>query len=205
MEVKNTKDEKNGTNENAAEGRNALPQATFWELYAAFFRVGILTFGGGIAMLPMLERECVVKHQWATPEQMTDYYALAQCTPGVIAVNTATFIGKSQRGVAGAIAATLGVISPSIVIILIIAMLLQNFASVPAVQHAFAGIRVAVCALMLNSVIKLLRNNVKDWLGTALAILGFVLIAVCDLSPVYPVVGAALVGIFEGAVRRRKA
>lgn len=204
MNGKNTKQRIETTQSDAA-GKAAPNRAKLWDLYAAFFRVGILTFGGGIAMLPMLERECVARFKWATQEQMTDYYAIAQCTPGVIAVNTATFIGRSQRGVLGALTATLGVISPSVVIILIIALLLDNFASLPVVQHAFAGIRVAVCALMLNSVIKLLRNNIKDWLGIALAVIAFALIVIFDLSPVYPVAGAALVGIFEGMLRRRKA
>lgn len=174
-------------------------------MYAAFFRVGILTFGGGIAMLPMLERECVVKHNWATQEHMTEYFAISQCMPGIIAVNVATFVGKEVRGFAGALVAMLGVVSPSILVILLIAMLLQNFASYPVVQHAFAGIRVAVCALMFNAVMKLTRNNVKGWLGITLAVLAFALTVVIDLSPVFLVLGAALAGVIDSLVRRRKA
>lgn len=178
-------------------------RATLWQLFAAFFRIGLLTFGGGIAMLPMLERECVKKHAWVSNETLADYFAIGQCTPGIIAVNTATFIGTSERGLAGAAAATAGVVTPSVIIILAIAMLLSNFADIPAVQHAFAGIRVAVCALMLNAVIKLVSSNVKSWSAAAIAAIAFALTAVFDLSPVIPVVAAALFGMLSGCVRRR--
>lgn len=178
-------------------------RTTLWELFSAFFRIGLLTFGGGIAMLPMLERECVKRHGWVDNETLADYFAIGQCTPGVIAVNTATFIGTNERGFAGAAAATVGVVTPSVIIILVIAMLLTNFADIPAVQHAFAGIRVAVCALMLNAVIKLLRSNVKSWTAVVIAVAAFALTAVFELSPVIPVVAAALFGIVSGLVRRR--
>lgn len=173
------------------------------ELYSAFFRVGALTFGGGYAMLPMLERECVIKHKWVDEETLADYFAIGQCTPGVIAVNTATFIGSSERGLAGAAVATLGVVSPSIVIIIVIAALLKNFASIPAVIYAFDGIRVAVCVLMVNAVVKLVKKNVTNTLGIVLAVTALVLTAVFDMSPVFPILGAALVGIGEGLIRRR--
>lgn len=173
------------------------------DLYMSFARIGALTFGGGVAMLPMLERECVKRHAWVEEDRLTEYFAIGQCTPGIIAVNTATFIGSKERGFMGALAATLGVISPSIVIILIIASVLKGFAGNPYVVHAFGGIRVAVCALMLNAVIKLAKKNIRDWLGIALAIAAFVLTAVFDLSPVFPVVGSALIGIFAGKVRAK--
>ena len=182
-----------------------VEKTSLWELYRAFFMVGLLTFGGGIAMLPMLERECVEKRSWVSRERLTDYFAIGQCTPGIIAVNTATFVGTGERGLAGAAAATLGVISPSVIIILIIALLLANFASIPAVQYAFAGIRVAVCVLMLNAVIKLARGNVKNWLGMIVALVAFALTVIFDMSPVFPVLGAALVGIGIGAYKRSKA
>ena len=98
-----------------------------WTLYRAFFMIGALTFGGGYAMLPMLEREIVAKHKWATQEEILDYFAIGQCTPGIIAVNTATFVGYKQKGIIGGIVATLGVVSPSIVIIMVIAAVLTNF------------------------------------------------------------------------------
>lgn len=167
-------------------------------LFAAFFRVGLFTFGGGYAMLPMLTRECVEKYAWATRDELLNYFALSQCTPGVIAVNTATFVGGKQRGTGGAAAATLGVITPSIIIILIIAALLNSFAHLPAVQHAFAGIRVAVAALMLNAVIKLIRSSVKDGLSWGLFAMGLLAVAAFSLSPVIVVAAAAITGIAAG-------
>ena len=117
-----------------------------WELFRSFFMIGAMTFGGGYAMLPMLEREIVNKHKWGTQEELLDYFAIGQCTPGIIAVNTATFVGHKVKGVWGGIAATLGVVSPSLIIITVIAMVLENFMDILWVQNAFAGIRVAVCA-----------------------------------------------------------
>ena len=123
------------------------------KLFAAFARVGVLTFGGGYAMIPMLEREIVDRHGWATSEELMDYYAVGQCTPGVIAVNTATFIGYKIAGNIGGVVATLGVVFPSFVIITVIAGIIQNFADIPAVRSAFAAIRVCVCVLIFNSVL----------------------------------------------------
>lgn len=124
-----------------------------------------------------------------------DYYAIGQCTPGVIAVNTATFIGYKRRGLAGAMCATAGVIFPSLVIITVIAAFIQNFADIPAVQHAFAGIRVAVCALVLGAVIKLWKSGVKNTVGVILFAAAFLATAILGLSPVWTVIAAGLVGV----------
>ena len=169
-----------------------------WDLYRAFFTIGALTFGGGYAMLPMLEREIVNKHKWSTSEELLNYFAIGQCTPGVIAVNTATFVGYNKKGIAGGIVATLGVISPSIVIIVLIAMLLENFMDILWVQHAFAGIRVAVCALIVSSVIKLAKSNLKKWWHFVLAVCGFVVVALLGLSPVYVVIACAVLSFIFG-------
>ena len=160
--------------------------------------MGVMTFGGGMAMLPILQREVVDSRHWATEEELTDYFAIGQCTPGIIAVNTATFVGYKTKGIAGGIAATLGVISPSIVIIVLIAVLLENFMDILWVQHAFAGIRVAVCALITSSVIKLAKSNLKKWWHIALAVLGFVVVAVCGFSPVYVVIACAVLSFIFG-------
>ena len=133
------------------------------DLFLTFAKVGVMTFGGGYAMLPILQREVVEKKKWATEDQLADYYAVGQCTPGVIAVNTATFVGSSQGGIPGGIIATLGVVFPSIVIILAIAAFLSNFMHLEAVAHAFNGVRAGVVALILVSVIKLFKGAVKDW------------------------------------------
>ena len=149
------------------------------DLFCAFFRIGLFTFGGGYAMLPLLQREIVEKKHWATEEELLDYFAVGQCTPGIIAVNTATFVGFKEKKLSGAIFATLGVVSPSLVIITVIAALLSNFAHIAAVQNAFAGIRVAVCVLILNSIVKLWKKSVVDKLTlgvfiVAAAVLGIV-------------------------------
>ena len=166
------------------------------DLFCAFFRIGLFTFGGGYAMLPLLQREIVEKKHWATEEELLDYFAVGQCTPGIIAVNTATFVGFKEKKLSGAIFATLGVVSPSLVIITVIAALLSNFAHIAAVQNAFAGIHVAVCVLILNSIVKLWKKSVVDklTLGVFIAVfLGSVLLS--HVSPVVFIVAAAVLGI----------
>ena len=144
-------------------------KTTYRELFFSFAKVGIMTFGGGYAMLPMLQREIVERKGWASEAELADCFSIGQCTPGAIAVNTATFLGCKQRGVWGGIVATLGVIFPSAVIISVIAAFLQHFAEVPAVIHAFAGIRACVCALILCSVIRLGKQTVIDRLTAVIA------------------------------------
>ena len=158
--------------------------------------LGALTFGGGYAMLPLLQREIVEKKKWATEEEMLDYFAVGQCTPGVIAVNTATFVGFKEKKLSGAIFATLGVVSPSLVIITVIAALLSNFAHIAAVQNAFAGIRVAVCVLILNSIVKLWKKSVVDKLTFAVFLAVFIgSVLLSHVSPVVFIVAAAVLGI----------
>lgn len=132
------------------------------KLFLAFAKIGAVTFGGGYAMLPILQRDIVKKHGWATDEELIDYFAIGQCTPGIIAVNTATFIGYKQRGILGSIFATLGVVFPSVVIISIIAAFITNYADIPTVQNALSGIRICVCILILESIIKLSKKSLVD-------------------------------------------
>ena len=132
------------------------------DLYLTFAKVGAMTFGGGYAMLPILQREIVDNKKWATSDQLADYYAVGQCTPGVIAVNTATFVGSSQAGIPGGIVATFGVVSIPALIILVVAAFLKNIMTMEAVAHAFNGVRAGVTALILVSVIKLFKGAVKD-------------------------------------------
>ena len=168
---------------------------TLLQLFAAFARVGVMTFGGGYAMIPILEREIVDRHGWATSEELMDYYAVGQCTPGVIAVNTATFVGYSVAGVPGGIIATLGVVFPSLVIITVIAGILTNFADLPSVKSAFAAIRVCVCVLIFNAVMKLWKKAVPDKATLVLFLLVFLLSVFLDLSPIVFVVLCAVAGI----------
>ena len=174
-------------------------------LFGAFAVVGVTTFGGGYAMLPALQREVVEKRRWATEEEVMDWYAIGQCTPGVIAVNTATFVGQKQAGVWGGIFATLGVVFPSLVIIMIIAAFIQNFAHLPAVQNAFAGIRVCVCVLIFNAVVKLFKGSVKDWAAGLIFLAVLAAALLTDLSPVIFVAAAAALGIvIQNVIRRAK-
>ena len=165
------------------------------ELYCSFFRVGALTFGGGYAMLPMMQREIVERKKWASEEELADYYAIGQCTPGAIAVNVATFIGRKHGGITGGVTATLGVISPSVVIICIIAALIRNFAEIQWVQDAMGGIRVCVCVFIFNSVVRLMKSAVTDKVTLGLYLVLFAAAVLLDFSPIYSVVLAGILGI----------
>lgn len=175
-----------------------------FDLFWTFCKIGALTFGGGYAMLPIIQREIVENKKWSTDKEILDYYAVGQCTPGVIAVNTATFIGYKLRGITGGIIATIGVVFPSLIIILTIASFLQNFADMAIVQSAFAGIRVAVVALIITTVIKLLKSSVKDYLGSIIAIITFIISAFIGLSPVYVVIAAGLTGFISKSIGGKK-
>ncbi len=165
------------------------------DLFFTFARIGGLTFGGGYAMLPMLQKEVVEKRGWATNEELMDYYAIGQCTPGIIAVNTATFIGNKTRGVIGGIVATLGVVFPSLVIITIIAAFISNFADLAVVKNAFAGIRVCVFVLILNAVVKLGKSSIKDAVTLGIFLVVLIGSLLLDVSPIIFVLIAAVVGI----------
>lgn len=177
---------------------------SLWSLFCAFARIGVLTFGGGVAMLPMLEKECIEKHQWATEDEMIDYFAIGQCTPGVIAVNTATFIGYKTRGNLGGIMATLGVIFPSFVIITAMASVLKIFQDNPYVVRAFAGIRVAVCALMLSAVLKLAKKAVTNVPTSLLVVASFLLQVLLGVSPIFIVIGGIAIGVAVYFIRNGK-
>lgn len=167
-----------------------------FELFISFFRIGLFTFGGGYAMLPLIERETVEKHKWSTNDEILDIFSMSQCTPGVIAVNAATFIGKKVSGVIGAAAATFGVVLPSIIIITLIASVLGNFSDLEAVQHAFAGIRAAVAALIFSSCIKLYKSAVKSKIQLVICIIAFVSVAFFGVSPMIIVIAAGTYGYF---------
>lgn len=173
------------------------------DLFWTFCRIGGLTFGGGYAMLPMLQKEVVENRKWATEQELLDYYAVGQATPGIIAVNTATFVGYKEKGVIGAMFATFGVVFPSLVIIMSIAGFIDNFSDLKVVQHAFSGIRIAVGVLILNALIKLVKGSVKDILGIILFVATFIASSFLDISVVYIVIAAALIGIISDFVNRK--
>jgi len=174
------------------------------DLFLTFAKIGAMTFGGGYAMLPILQREVVEKKQWVTDEELMDYYAIGQTTPGIIAINTATFIGQKTKGILGGIAATLGVVFPSLMIISVIAYFLQNFTDSALLQSAFSGIRVSVYILILHAVMKLWKNAIVDRAGIVIFIVVFSLAAFTSLSPVYLVIGSGAVGLFLKQLLRRE-
>lgn len=164
-------------------------------LYMAFFRIGGLTFGGGLTMLPMLKHELVEKKHWVEEDDLLDYYAIGQCTPGIIAVNVATFVGCKKRGIPGAVCSTLGMISPSLIIVSILAMFLEQFMSNQIVAHAVGGIKIVVCALMLNTVITMAKKTVKSIPAGIACILAFLLAMFSAIPTVILVVIAGAAGI----------
>ena len=173
-------------------------------LFWSFCRIGGLTFGGGYAMLPMLQKEVVETHKWATEQELLDYYAVGQATPGIIAVNTATFIGYKEKGILGAIFATSGVVFPALIIIMSIAGFIDSFSDSNIVQHAFSGIRVAVGVLIFNALVNLVKGSVKDILGIILFVATFIISIFFNISVVYIVVASALIGIISDFVNRKR-
>lgn len=166
-----------------------------WDLYLTFARIGACTFGGGLAMLPLLQAEVVERKNWATDDELMDYYAIGQCTPGVIAINTATFIGYKRKGVLGGIFATLGMITPSLIIISIIAAFLTSFSDIAVVQQAFAAIRVCVAVLILNTVVKMWKTNVKNKLAVIIAVCSIIVSFFLNVSPIAIVIVSGCLGL----------
>ena len=165
------------------------------ELYWAFFRIGGLTFGGGLTMLPMLKYELVEKREWVSEEQLLDCYAIGQCTPGIIAVNTATYVGYLRKGVAGGISATLGMVSPSVIIITLVALCLESCMDNVWLQHALMGVRGVVCALMLNTVIMLAKKSLVSPITYVICVLAFIAAMFTDMPLIIIVLLAGFFGI----------
>ncbi len=165
------------------------------QLYTAFLRIGGLTFGGGLTMLPMLKYELVEKKKWLKEDELLDCYAIGQCTPGIIAVNTATFVGYKKAGIAGGIFATLGMITPSLVIITIIAACLQNFMDNVWLSHALMGVRGIVCALMMNTVLNLARKSLINKTSVVICAVVFAAALLTNIPTILIVFLAAVVGI----------
>jgi chromate transporter len=166
------------------------------DLLWTFCKMGAVTFGGGYALLPIIQRELVDRRNWVTLEEILDYFAIGQCTPGIIAVNVSTFVGYKRKGAGGAVAATLGFVLPSLVIISIIAGLLTAFSENPWTQRAFAGIRVAVGALIADAVVTLYKGAVKNVTGLVICVIAFLLSAVFRSSPVLIILAAGIAGFF---------
>jgi len=173
----------------------------YLEIFLAFLKMGCFAFGGGYAMVPLVEREFIKKRGWTNMDEVIEWYTIAQITPGIIAVNLSTFIGYKRKGSLGGILATIGFVLPGISIIIAAALLLNNFADNPIVKHAFAGIRIAVGALILDTVIRLIKGFVKETKTMAV----YFIVLIISLIPIIPgflkspvllVLASGLVGLF---------
>ena len=174
------------------------------ELFCVFVKIGFITFGGGATMLPILQRELLERRGWVTEEELVDYYAIGQCTPGIIAVNISTFVGKKRAGDLGGIAATAGLTMPSLIVITLLAGVITNVEDLAWVQNAFAGIRVCVCVQIFNAVLKLAKKAVVDSWTVLIFLAVFLLGVFLDISPVVFVLGAAAAGILVHQLGLRK-
>ena len=173
-------------------------------LFWTFAKIGSVTFGGGYAMLPILQRELVDKNHWCTEDDLMDYFAIGQCTPGIIAVNTATFIGYKRRGIIGGIFATIGLVFPSLIIITIIAAFIRNFADLEAVSHALNGIKICVCALVLDAVLKLGKKSVIDKYCLFIFLGVFFISLLTDFSTILLIIASGVLGVLINRLVRRK-
>jgi len=166
----------------------------YFELFWAFIVVGASAFGGGYAAVPLLEREMIKKRGWLTMDEVLDFYTIAQITPGIILVNIATFVGCKRKGIPGGVIATFALVVPGVCLMLLISLFIKRFAEYPVVRHAFSGIRLAVCALILDTTIKLFRGFWKDYKAMIISVIAFALSAVFSVSPVYVIPVAGLAG-----------
>ena len=173
------------------------------KLLLTFSYIGAFTFGGGYAMLPMFQRELVEKKRWLTESEMTDLFSISQCLPGIIAVNTAVFVGHKQKGASGGIVAALGVVLPSVIVITLIAAFLSNFADIPAVQKAFTGLRVCVSVLIINAVFKLRKNAVVDGPAVVIFLVVFVISVLASMPVALLIATAGVCGIAISMYRTR--
>ena len=168
------------------------------ELFFIFMKIGSVAFGGGYAMLPILQKEFVMNRQWVSDEELMDYFAIGQCTPGIIAINVSTFIGNKRKGIVGAVVSTLGFVTIPIILICIIAAFLTNFASEPIVNNAFAGIRVVVCVLIINAIERLWKKSIVNKVALGLFVVIFLLTFLTDVTPALCVIVAGVFGIMFG-------
>lgn len=174
---------------------------TLWELFSIFFKIGLCTFGGGIAMLPILEKELAEKRNWTNENELLDYFAIGQSTPGIIAVNVATFIGFKKAKVVGGCIATFGMVAPSLIIITIIALFISNFSEIVWVQKALVGINVAVSAILTSAVYKFAKKSVKNLFGFILLLVSFILIFVLNVNTIWIIFGSGLLGVLIAGCR----
>ena len=177
----------------------------YFELFWAFIVVGATAFGGGYAIVPVLDRELIKKRGWLTMDEVLDFYTIAQITPGIILVNLATFVGNKRKGIFGGVLATAGIVLPGVSLMLLVSLFVKNFAEYSVVQHALTGIRLAVCAVILDTIIRLFKGYLKNYKSIVICVIAFALSAVFSISPVYVILGAGLAGFLIYLPGRNKA
>lgn len=166
-----------------------------YNLYFSFAKIGTFTIGGGLAMMPMMQSELIEKRKWITDEELIDYYAVGQSTPGIVAVNVATFVGYKQMGIVGGIFATLGMVTPSLVIIMILASLINSINDFPIIQKALKGINVAVAALLTSTIINFMKKTIKKFTNAIFMMISFLLVFVFKLPSFWIILFALLIGV----------
>lgn len=174
-------------------------------LYFSFAKIGTFTIGGGLAMMPMMQAELIEKRKWITDEELIDYYAVGQSTPGIVAVNVATFVGYKQMGIIGGIFATLGMVTPSLVIIMILAGLINSINDFPVVKKALKGINVAVAALLTSTIINFMKKTIKKFTNAIFMLISFLLVFVLKLPSFWIILFALLIGIVLTYKEKKKA
>lgn len=174
------------------------------ELYLAFVKIGAFTFGGGLAMMPIMQRELIERRGWITDEELIDYFAIGQSTPGIIAVNVATFVGYKRLGVFGGIIGTLGVVTPSWVIIMLLAGAISSVDKYPLAQKALKGINVAVAALLTSVIVKFSKKTIKNIWNALLMLLAFVLIYFFQVQSVWIILTSIIIGCLLTLYRQKK-
>ena len=176
-----------------------------WQIFAAFFKIGAFTFGGGLAMIPLIQKEAVENHGWVSDDDILEIVAIAESTPGPIAINSATFVGYRAAGVLGSAVATFGVVLPSFTIILLISYVLRQFQALPAVKYAFWGIRAGVVALLLKSLWTMFKKSPKGWPAYVAMAAAFIMNTILDLHILIVVVGCAVFGLVSATLIGRRA
>ena len=177
---------------------------TLWQVFASFFRIGAFTFGGGYAMIPLIQNEAVEKRKWVTDDDILEVIAIAESTPGPIAINSATFIGYRAAGILGSVCATLGVVLPSFVIILVISFVLKEFQDLKPVQYAFMGIRAGVLALLCKSLWSMFKKSPKGWAAYIVMAASFILTAIFDFNVIFVIIGCAVFGLITSGYLKKK-
>ena len=176
-----------------------------WRVFSSFFKIGAFTFGGGYAMIPLIQKEAVEKRKWITDDDILEIIAIAESTPGPIAINSATFVGYRAAGILGSVCATLGVVLPSFVIILVLSFVLRQFQELQAVKYAFAGIRAGVLALLIKSLYTMYKKSPKGWAAYVVMGGSFILTAILDINVIFVIIGCAVFGIVTSYAMERRA